>query len=917
MNAQHHWSFRIIESGKSLGVRRLKSWDTGAILFLILWAPLYFLPVTLGERVFNGGDLSQFSLPASFVLGRALAEGRLPFWEPAMSAGFPLLAALDSTALYPVTLILYRVVPFPHALSYNILFHLVWASLGMYLWTRAIGSSVAGAWLAGFTFGFGGFALGHLTHLSLLITTVWLPWLLLCQEYLWRAYRAQKRIGWWVGLTSIVVAMQVLGGFAQFVAYAFILYGLFILIRAETRAAIRAGRRGLRALVSIGGWMCAPLGVGVGLAAIQLLPALELMTRSVRHHDMAADFVTSFSLPLDALAQFVSPFAWTTVPNVVNQEYWVYFGVSAWALATSAWLWRREERRLLCLGIAVVALVLALGSATPLYAIFLHVPILNRFRVPARWLYCVAFAGSALAGIGLDEWRARLRETNSRAAWGIGAMVGVSVLGVLWLRTHGAIEWLALWQVLPWGLGVVTVGALLLAYRQRMARSAFTVTMLGATILDVTLFALPFSYEIAMTTAPAALREPPLSIRVMDASSPLDRMFTNVYNETLRPNYPLVYGKASAQIYHPLELKRNAEYLGVLTAPMLNLLGVRYYVLPNAPLPEEFAEPTASVLLDPLRARVEISPTRVARVQVVSYTDRTRDQPNDFCVGEIVLTSATGSVWTLPLRLGRETADWAYYALPQMNHRLPQSASAFLGYSLANRRAFDGLKYLAEFTAPTPFEVVTLEARSVLPAGQLTIERVVLIDDTGQATTLATLAQRNDFVAIFKSHAVTLLENSARLPRAFIAHRAERVEDAHILARMRDPAWQPERLVFLEEMPLWSSDETRAFADTVTITNYRAERIELSVTAEEAGYVVLTDTWYPGWEARVDGVPTPIARADYIFRAVPVARGQHSLVFEYHPRLFWLGALISASSLGIAVLLALRKRAARAIRLLE
>lgn len=70
--------------------------------------------------------------------------------------------------------------------------------------------------------------------------------------------------------------------------------------------------------------------------------------------------------------------------------------------------------------------------------------------------------------------------------------------------------------------------------------------------------------------------------------------------------------------------------------------------------------------------------------------------------------------------------------------------------------------------------------------------------------------------------------------------------------------------------------------------------------------MVLTDTWYPGWEARVDDVPTPIVRADYIFRAVPVARGTHSIVFEYHPRMFGLGALISAVSGFVLVALLLR-----------
>ncbi|MEW5720160.1 MAG: YfhO family protein, partial [Chloroflexota bacterium] len=87
----------------------------------------------------------------------------------------------------------------------------------------------------------------------------------------------------------------------------------------------------------------------------------------------------------------------------------------------------------------------------------------------------------------------------------------------------------------------------------------------------------------------------------------------------------------------------------------------------------------------------------------------------------------------------------------------------------------------------------------------------------------------------------------------------------------------------------------------VEITRYQPERVEIKATTDRAGYLVLTDSWYPGWRAFVDGQPAPIYRADVIFRAVPLEPGTHTIVFEYRPDSFLIGAIISAASFIILV----------------
>jgi uncharacterized membrane protein YfhO len=68
-------------------------------------------------------------------------------------------------------------------------------------------------------------------------------------------------------------------------------------------------------------------------------------------------------------------------------------------------------------------------------------------------------------------------------------------------------------------------------------------------------------------------------------------------------------------------------------------------------------------------------------------------------------------------------------------------------------------------------------------------------------------------------------------------------------------------------------------------------------TAQSPGYVVLSNTWYPGWKAWLDGQPVTIWKANYLFQAVEVPAGNHHLELAYRPGLFYLGFAISCLAL--------------------
>ena len=78
-----------------------------------------------------------------------------------------------------------------------------------------------------------------------------------------------------------------------------------------------------------------------------------------------------------------------------------------------------------------------------------------------------------------------------------------------------------------------------------------------------------------------------------------------------------------------------------------------------------------------------------------------------------------------------------------------------------------------------------------------------------------------------------------------------------------------------------------------SIISYSPEQVAIDVKASRPGYLVLTDAYYPGWTATVDGRAADIERADIMFRAVKIPAGQHRVEMRYQPQSFSLGLLIA------------------------
>lgn len=141
-------------------------------------------------------------------------------------------------------------------------------------------------------------------------------------------------------------------------------------------------------------------------------------------------------------------------------------------------------------------------------------------------------------------------------------------------------------------------------------------------------------------------------------------------------------------------------------------------------------------------------------------------------------------------------------------------------------------------------------------------------------------------------------------PRAWLVTQTETADDPTILQKIADPNFDRWKVALLEEteaLPLTHSAPPTAF--NLQRLTFNPSTLTYHVTTDAPALLVLSEIYYPGWQAAIDGQPAPMLRADYILRAIPVPTGEHTVELTFWPFSFTLGAIISAVTL-IAVIIA-------------
>jgi hypothetical protein len=171
------------------------------------------------------------------------------------------------------------------------------------------------------------------------------------------------------------------------------------------------------------------------------------------------------------------------------------------------------------------------------------------------------------------------------------------------------------------------------------------------------------------------------------------------------------------------------------------------------------------------------------------------------------------------------------------------------------------------------------------------------------------LIQRDETLPVaYRDQNAIIYQNLRVFPRTFLVDRiitANSLEEA--LNQTMDLGWETRDSLVIEGAPPELSPlktVSNASGDAV-VELYSPEEVDLRVTTSNPSFLVLTDTFYPGWNAYVDGKPTNTYRAYGLVRAVFLTAGSHQVSFKYEPDSFKIGSYISILSAATLVILLL------------
>ena len=188
-----------------------------------------------------------------------------------------------------------------------------------------------------------------------------------------------------------------------------------------------------------------------------------------------------------------------------------------------------------------------------------------------------------------------------------------------------------------------------------------------------------------------------------------------------------------------------------------------------------------------------------------------------------------------------------------------------------------------------------------VPAGapEILLRGISLIDERTGAHSSITISQDGTLRRIHSGD-VKIYERTGALGRAWLVHGIQpAANDDAALALLDDPTFDPRAAVVLED-GLNARPSARAAAnESVKVSEYAPERIVLAADVASPAVLVLADAFYPGWQATVDGVPTPILRANLMFRGLALEPGKHEIAFTYRPTAWRLGVVISLAALAV------------------
>ena len=862
--------------------------DLGALLILLILPLLLFGPVTLGSKTLLPADnLYQWEPYRSFAAEQgvtlpphnellsdlvlenqvwkqftvqSLQDGEIPLWNPNLFAGVPFLAAGQHSALYPFSALFY-ILPLPRAYGLFTVMQLWLAGVFMYTFGRVLRMGRFPALIAGITYQLSAFFLVSVVFTMIIAAAAWLPLLLAIIEIMVRKQEAKGTGPFvpivYVILGAIALGIHTLAGHPEILVYTLMVMALYGLVRlALLWRRVGSWRPALR----LGFWLVFMTGLGLGLGSVQLIPLFELVTRNFREGSVTYSDVVGWAYPTRQVLTFLVP---DFYGNPAHHGYWDL--VTRQWVAVDRIFWGIKNYVEAGSYAGILPLLLAL------------VAVAGSFRSPKHRRYIWLFAALAVISLLL--------------------IFGTPLYAVLYYglpgikQLHSPFRW-----VFPYTLSVAVLagfGAERLSALRRRYRSGADPGQRHPELYRPWISLLTWG---AMGGGLALLTGLLLVFVTPGTFIPVADRFLAAVDK-------------AQEAFSSGQMLLSYEWRNLLIlALMLTASGIVLRVS------------RCAIYLFPRRWRVPIwQPLAVIVVAADLIVFGWGFNP---AVDPALLEFVPPAIEFL-----QEQADegepW------RLTVYRPEGSTKTLN---PNIPWWHGLQDVRGYDSIIPAQYVQY-MRAIEEQGELLYNQVAPIYDREHLNSplLDLLTVRYVVTEGKISNAgyrevydreVRIYENTDVLPRAFALPRAESLTEPDVTARLS--SFDPRQEILLDASsmsePVPPVEDTSWPLQPAAVIAYGPNTVFVDVEMPGAGWLVLADSYFPGWKAyRSDptGIsPTPktepenetelaIARADGNFRAVYLSEGTHRVRFKYTPMSFKLGLYGSFMAVVVLFLLAL------------
>jgi len=911
----------------------------------------FFRRYILGEVSFPW-DLLGFHYPHFFLQASAFRNGMLPLWDPYIYGGNPHVSNIQAAIFYPINFIIclwaavsdnlgFRVV------EYQLILHFFLAGFLMYLFSKSNDLGVFGSLVSAITYMFGGFFVSQVQHLGAESAAAWIPLIFLLLQ---KAFRTRDLI--YGVLSSIPIAFHILAGHGPSSTVLVIILSFYLVCIQYQDYRKHVSLKGIVKLLGI---FALALVLGLALSAIQTLPTLELFPRSImtgRTYEQATRAPFSLkSLVTFFVPNFLSgnsgPAAYWGTGDITKTHH--YIGIFPLILAALAVLFVNKERIGPYIVLGVFSFLWYLGHYTIVSEIvYLLVPSIVRraieiFPVKAYFDFSMAalagFGASFLLGALSTADRSRLTKLSKLLLWlSLGSML---ILLFVWapillhlrfasgpqsqeyLHFTDVFEGLALFALL-----LVFSASLVFSCAKRLCSQGTAMALVILLIVfDLFTFGAVKKFN-AVEESPDFWAGP----NYVDGGKTgviaflqQDADYFRVYIDPkalggIWANGSRIWKLQSIGGAEPIVLQDYSKFLSLFCSPedggrmfsirslnskLLDLLNLKYLITTKSltDIDPTVDESRFELVFDDYY-KVYRNKTFLPRAFIVH-------QVRELEGGEQVLTELNS-----PLFSPRE------YVLLEKE---PGQSLSFEVAEIPGLRSswIEGENFLTQIGMKGIDSKPAASGQRCLGNGwgQNSEDYAAYVIDIPNSMHSASLYLRYakgspgkagfdiylDGKLIGTSPTVSLYpttgwgEEDSQWEYASVylgsLSEGEHKVEIQSVRTSADNAVNVDGFLIAEEPPTVGEGLVAPERDNVQITEYRLNSITLDAFLDINGFLFTSEIYYPGWKAYVDGKESKIYKANYIFRAVYLTQGFHTIVFKYEPFSFQIGLYLSVLTL--------------------